>query len=492
MHLDITTRDYKTVKYLLNAYLPGTTVWAFGSRVKFTSKPESDLDLIAFIQPGQENSLADLKDAFAESDLPFKVDILDWNIIPDNFKRNIERDYVVLQDANAEKTQPSDWKIFELNELAELRKEQIIPNGKEQPYIGLEHIEQQTLRLNGIGSSRDVISNKFKFYAGDILYGKLRPYFRKVYHPNFDGVCSTDIYVVKNKKIINKDFLFYLIASEEFTGIANSGSSGTKMPRAEWNHLSKSVWPIPLKMETQKEISFVLSCLDEKIELNQQMNQTLESMAQAIFKEWFVNFNFPGFDGELVNELPKGWQIGTIYDLMDVTYGFPFMSNLFNEDEHGIGLIRIRNLKSNKPGLYTTEQAEDKYLVKPGDILAGMDAEFIPSIWLGEDAWLNQRVCKFKPNKEYVNELFILYSIKPLLERIQYGKVGTTVIHLGKADIDRFRIVIPDVKLLKIVNTVFATIHQKQIAVEKEVRILKDIRDNLLPRLMTGKIEIKD
>src|SRR5690606_24389645 len=129
---------------------------------------------------------------------------------------------------------PEGWKTYSLGEIAEIRKEQVLPNGKEQPYIGLEHIEQQSLRLNGIGSSKDVISNKFKFYSGDILYGKLRPYFRKVYHPKFEGVCSTDIYVIKNKGNVDQGFLYYLIATEEFTNIANSGSSETRMPRADW------------------------------------------------------------------------------------------------------------------------------------------------------------------------------------------------------------------------------------------------------------------
>jgi len=88
------------------------------------------------------------------------------------------------------------WKTYKLKEVAELRKVQYQPNGEDLPYIGLEHIEQQTLRLNGIGSSKNVISNKYKFISGDILYGKLRPYFRKVYMPKFSGVCSTDIYVI--------------------------------------------------------------------------------------------------------------------------------------------------------------------------------------------------------------------------------------------------------------------------------------------------------
>ncbi|NLB79881.1 MAG: restriction endonuclease subunit S, partial [Clostridiaceae bacterium] len=127
------------------------------------------------------------------------------------------------------------WQTYKLGEIAELRKEHVAPKGKRQPYIGLEHIEPQNLRLKGIGDSQDVISNKYKFYNGDILYGKLRPYFKKVYQPKFEGVCSTDIYVIKNKETIDRTLLFYLVASEKFTNIANSGSSGTRMPRAVWS-----------------------------------------------------------------------------------------------------------------------------------------------------------------------------------------------------------------------------------------------------------------
>jgi type I restriction enzyme S subunit len=225
----------------------------------------------------------------------------------------------------------SNWEKYKLSDFAELRKEQVTPNGVAQPYIGLEHIEQQTLRLNGIGSSNNVISNKFKFYSGDVLYGKLRPYFRKVYHPKFEGVCSTDIFVIKNKEQVDKTFLFYLVATEDFTSIANSGSSGTRMPRAEWNQLAKSEWLLPNSLKAQQEIAYILSSIDHKIELNLQMNQTLEAMAQTIFKEWFVNFNFPGFDGELVDGLPKGWRIGKVSETCKVNTNTLSAKDALNE-----------------------------------------------------------------------------------------------------------------------------------------------------------------
>ncbi len=147
----------------------------------------------------------------------------------------------------------SEWIEYKLKDFAQLRKEQMIPNGEQFLYIGLEHIEQQSLRLAGIGSSDDVTSNKYRFHPYDTLYGKLRPYFRKVYHPKFEGICSTDILVIKNKDIVDPTYLFYLIASERFTQLANQSSTGTRMPRASWKHLSQTEWNIP-PISTQRQI----------------------------------------------------------------------------------------------------------------------------------------------------------------------------------------------------------------------------------------------
>ena len=227
--IDITPNHLKTLQALLNQYLPNTLVWAFGSRVKFTAKPNSDLDLVAFISKAQELKFSLLKDALEESNIPFSIDLHRWDELPETFHKNIESDFVEIQN-DVKPELPSEWKTYKLGDIAELRKEQISSNGVEQPYIGLEHIDQQSLRLNGIGSSDSVVSSKFKFYKGDILYGRLRPYFRKVFNPKFEGVCSTEIFVVKNKKNIDKNFLYYLIATEEFTNVANSGKIG----RASW------------------------------------------------------------------------------------------------------------------------------------------------------------------------------------------------------------------------------------------------------------------
>lgn len=189
---------------------------------------------------------------------------------------------------------------------ATIVRKTINPEGLEDDkYIGLEHIEQRTLHLNGHGFADDVSSTKSAFSKGDILFGKLRPYFRKVVRAPFKGVCSTDIWVVRSKNEVDQGFLYYWMASPEFVNFSMQGSEGTKMPRAKWEHVSRHEIPYFDKDE-QRAIAHILGSLDDKIELNRKMNETLEAMAQALFKSWFVDFD-PVIDNALAagNSIPE-------------------------------------------------------------------------------------------------------------------------------------------------------------------------------------------
>jgi len=385
----------------------------------------------------------------------------------------------------------SEWKTYKLGDIAELRKEQIIPNGKEQPYIGLEHIEQQSLRLNGVGSSNSVISNKFKFYSGDILYGKLRPYFRKVYKPKFEGVCSTDIYVIRNKKLVDKDYLFYLVATEEFTNIANSGSSGTRMPRADWKQLEKSEWQLP-DLPTQRQIAQILSSLDDKIELNLQMNQTLEAMAQAIFKEWFVDFNFPGFDGELVDGLPKGWKRESIDENIEFLNGLALQKFPPLDEEEYLPVIKIRELRqgiTNSSDKASTAIPQ-KYIINDGDILFSWSGSLDVVMWSNGKGALNQHL--FKVSSEKYPKWFYYYWVKhflPIYQSIAADK-ATTMGHIQRRHLKESLINVPNSEFLEKANDVLEPIFDRLKNNSIQIRTLTQTRDTLLPKLMSGSIEI--
>ena len=378
----------------------------------------------------------------------------------------------------------SEWKTYKLGDIAELRKEQIIPNGKEQPYIGLEHIEQQSLRLNGVGSSNSVISNKFKFYSGDILYGKLRPYFRKVYKPKFEGVCSTDIYVIRNKKLVDKDYLFYLVATEEFTNIANSGSSGTRMPRADWKQLEKSEWQLP-DITTQKEIAQILSSLDDKIELNLQMNQTLEAMAQAIFKEWFVNFNFPGFDGELVDGLPKGWRMGKLGDI----------SKNFDSKRIPLSSRQRAERKGEYPyyGAASILDYVDDFIFDGTYLLMGEDGtvrtdEGFPVLqYVWGKFWVNNHTHVLQGLFPFSTEYLYLFLAQTNITNLITGAVQPKI---NQGNMNKIKCVLPteDVlnKFYEVINPIFDKLKTNSL----QIQSLTQTRDTLLPKLMSGQLEV--
>lgn len=247
--------------------------------------------------------------------------------------------------------------------------------------------------------------------------------------------------------------------------------------------------------EDQRRIVSILSSLDRKIELNNKINADLEEMAQAIFKNWFVDFE-PFKDGKFVDSelgmIPEGWKVGSPYEYVKVVYGAPYKSAKFNDNGEGLPLIRIRDLKDCNPQFYTPEILPQTEYVNMGDIVAGMDAEFVPHIWKGNTGLLNQRVCKLMPQQTSISNLFVLYLMKPELEFVQSYKTGTTVSHLGKADIDKFVVVLPPLKVVEECSKILDSILQRIKNISAESRNLSTLRDTLLPRLMSGELEVPE
>ncbi|NOT32740.1 MAG: restriction endonuclease subunit S [Candidatus Eisenbacteria bacterium] len=269
--------------------------------------------------------------------------------------------------------------------------------------------------------------------------------------------------------------------------------------------------PFP-PVEEQRAIAQFLGTLDDKIELNRRMNETLEAMARALFKSWFVDFDpvrakaegrdpglpkpladlFPdSFEDSELGEIPTGWEVGTIYKIADVVYGAPFASSQFNTEGLGKPLIRIRDLADESPGVWTPEVHPKGYVVRPGDVVVGMDGEFRAYLWGGAEAWLNQRVCVFVP-KGSASAAFVRNSIIEPLAHIEATETATTVIHLGKGDIDRFVGVVPSDEVLAAFNAHCQPWYERIVAGKRDSRTLAALRDTLLPKLISGELRVKD
>ncbi len=302
-------------------------------------------------------------------------------------------------------------------------------------------------------------------------------------------------------------FAYYFLKHFDF----QSYNSGSAQPSLNRNF----VHPIPVDVppdDEQRAIAHILGTLDDKIELNRRMSETLEAMARALFKSWFVDFDpvrakaegrdpglpqpladlFPArlVDSEL-GEIPEGWEVGSIYEIADVIYGAPFASAQFNNDLIGEPLIRIRDLANEAPGVWTPELHPRGYKVRPGDIVVGMDGEFRAYLWGGAEAWLNQRVCVFAPKSGWSTS-FVRNAIIEPLAHVEATETATTVIHLGKSDIDLFKVVIPRRDLAIFFNTTCQPWYDRIVASKQEYRTLASLRDTLLPKLISGELRVQD
>ena len=299
--------------------------------------------------------------------------------------------------------------------------------------------------------------------------------------------------IVEDKNVVDRRFYYYYLkyATGGFLGALN----GSVMVHITKASMEKMNIKIPKNLADQRRIASILSSLDRKIELNNKINADLEEMAQAIFKNWFVDFE-PFKDGKFVDSelgmIPEGWNVGSPYEYVKVVYGAPYKSAKFNANGEGLPLIRIRDLKDCNPQFYTPEILPQTEYVNMGDIVAGMDAEFVPHIWKGKMGLLNQRVCKLIPQQTSISNLFVLYLMKPELEFVQSYKTGTTVSHLGKADIDKFVVVLPPLEVVEDCSKLLDSILQRIKNISAESRTLSLLRDTLLPRLMSGEIEVPE
>lgn len=180
---------------------------------------------------------------------------------------------------------PEDWEVVKLGDICIKSKTKFEPRNSTEvlPYIGLEHIEANTHRLIGNGNSNETTSTKNKFLKGEILYGKLRPYLNKVILAPFDGVSSTEIFVINPTRKITKQYLYQIFQRKHFVDFANSRTEGTSLPRFGWNDMKNYPVAVP-SIKEQEKISTLISKLTTKLNEEQQTKQDLETLKRGLMQ----------------------------------------------------------------------------------------------------------------------------------------------------------------------------------------------------------------
>jgi len=398
-------------------------------------------------------------------------------------------------------------------DCANLRQEKINPkNCPESKYIGLEHIAQESLVLLGYGKGSDVDSQKQKFYEGDILFGKLRPYFRKVIIAPFDGICSTDIWVVQPKAYIDRDFLFYWMASKEFVDSASVASEGTRMPRAKWDWVSQ--FKVPLKNnKEQVAAAKILRLLDKKIAQNAAISETLESIAQSIFKSWFIDFDpvhaksrgekpigmddetaalFPdSFEDSELGMIPKGWEVGKFGDYNNLLMGQSPPGESYNNEGLGLPFYQGRTdfgTRFPERRIYCTIE---KRVANPSETLVSVRAP------VGD---INQAIEKCVIGRGIAavmhksNSSIYTYSlVSSLKSQLAYfNGEGSVFGAINKTDFENIKSLEPSNALIKKFDQLLGPTNLLIHELHQSSKSLVSLRDSLLPKLISGELQIPE
>lgn len=416
-----------------------------------------------------------------------------------------------------------EWRKIPFSEAVQLNPPVNLIRGATYPFVDMASITPSSCSVFA-SEQREFAGGGSRFAVGDTLMARITPCLENGKIARFAGQPgeiahgSTEFIVIRGREGVSEsNYAYYLTKWEGVSGYAISQMTGTsgrqRVPIETFDHLEVPLPPLP----EQRAIAHILGTLDDKIELNRRMSQTLEAMARALFKAWFVDFepvrakmegrwkrgqSLPGLPAHLydlfpdrlvdseLGKIPEGWRVTSIYDITEVIYGAPFASAQFNTEGIGEPLIRIRDIPSELPSVWTTEIHPKAYKVRAGDIVVGMDGEFRAYLWGGSEAWLNQRICVFKPKHGWT-AAFVRNTIIDQLARVETTETATTVIHLGKSDIDLFKALLPTQPLRDVFNGLIQPLYDRIVRAKCESRTLAALRDTLLPKLIRGEIRVK-
>ena len=308
--------------------------------------------------------------------------------------------------------------------------------------------------------------------------------------------------ITPNKAILDGRYLNALLHTDYAKKYFACNASGSGQ-RYALSVEALNSFPVPIiPLSEQERIGEIFSALDKKIELNRQINQNLEVMAKQLYDYWFVQFDFPNEEGKpykssggemvwnkkLKREIPKGWKVSMLTNEVDLQYGFPFSTELFTEQETTVPVVRIRDILNNTISTYTTEEVEEKYLLKKQDLLVGMDGNFHMNYWTDNKSYLNQRSVRLRASKNSnVSIVQVKYDIQPYIKAKEARAKGSTVGHLSDKDMkELYVLVCPNKKAKEKFDSLLSMI----ITNRNEIELLTKQRDELLPLLMNGQVSV--
>ena len=365
-----------------------------------------------------------------------------------------------------------------LSDICSFRKGKVeVENLNAKNYISTENMLPNKCGITE-ASSLPTVSLTQEYNSGDVLVSNIRPYFKKIWQAEYDGGCSNDVLVFVPKPNTDKDFLYYVLADDDFFTYSMATSKGTKMPRGDKTSIMQYEVPL-IDLQVQKKIASVLKALDGKIKLNNEINNNLEQQAQAIYQQMFID------------NARSNWAEGTLSDIADITMGQSPSGSSYNEDGTGTIFFQGRaefGFRFPSVRLYTTEP---KRMARSNDTLMSVRAPVGDLNVAHTDCCIGRGLAAIHSKSNH--QSFVLYTMFSLKKQLDvFNGEGTVFGSINRNSLNDMPILIPSDDILaefeRIVAPMDLTIRNNY---DENCR-LQDIRDTLLPRLMSGELDVSD
>lgn len=533
--IDIHPDHWAIVHRILQQHVPQHAVWAFGSRATGKAKPFSDLDLAIITDAALPPDVsASLRDDFSESDLPWKVDVIDWATTSEAFRAIVERDRVVVREGAKGLGLPKDWKAVALADLTLTPPTYgVVQPGQDSkdgvPMVRVNNFQGHTLDLTDVMRIAPEVEGKYgrtRIQTGDVLMTIVGSVGQVATVPDeLNGWnIARAVAMIRPKERGLSRWISLVLRSPDAQNQLGVAANTTVQTTINLKDLRLLRIPFPEEGE-RNAITHVLGTLDDKIELLRKQNETLEAMARALFKAWFVDFepvraklegrwqpgqSLPGLPAHLYNlfpdrlveselgEIPEGWGVVALDDVAQqgkgavnpgaypegefVHYSLPAF------DAAQMPIVELGSqIKSNKTPL------------QDGAVLISKLNPHIPRIWLvgeaGDNAVCSTEFIVWMPKKPASSAfLYCLASSEEFNSAMRQLVTGTSNSHqrVKPEQLREIRVIAARDEEIEELSSVIESSVNQVLHNRKQSRFLAQLRDALLPKLISGELRVLD